>query len=391
MSWTRIAPIALALFASACTNPQERAAKDWCLAIRACQMIPSYPLSEDLRPGDVFLVQRPIGQQVKEYKSRGFLSLDDHRVRLTGLDYKLRYHDGYFTDAFGETPHPRPTRPASPPGGGADGSAVSPARPAPIEVAAPRVSFPTYNFTVDRSQGLSLAFPIQGVPVALNFLAAQKAVGTVAIADARTYAADATQLNAKLEEWARQPEVQALLIGAARASPKQVYLRVVKRVYLAGSVDVSIANTSQTSGAGRAGMLSEDAADPQVSPEDFEKRLSKQAKILTELQGIASQQGIGAAVKFTEVSDRSVSLRQAFEVPQVVGYLGMDVPVFVKPIGDRAKALASAPPGESFATDAAEVVKSFRTAATAYVSQDGSSGPRYARIIGAMDSLILSN
>jgi len=35
----------------------ERVAKDWCLTIRASQVIPVYPLTEDLQPGDVFLVQ----------------------------------------------------------------------------------------------------------------------------------------------------------------------------------------------------------------------------------------------------------------------------------------------------------------------------------------------
>ena len=57
------AVLAGSLLASACSSPQEKAAKDWCLALRACQLIPIYPLSEDLRPGDVFLVQQPIGQR----------------------------------------------------------------------------------------------------------------------------------------------------------------------------------------------------------------------------------------------------------------------------------------------------------------------------------------
>jgi hypothetical protein len=323
--------LAGSLLASACSSPQEKAAKDWCLALRACQLIPIYPLSEDLRPGDVFLVQRPIGQQVSEYKSKGYLSLDDHRVRLAGLDYKRLYRDGYFSDPFGETPHPRALR--APGAAGANGEGAPPGgdsgNRSTIDVAAPRASFPVYSFTVDRGEGLSLAFPIQGVPVALNFMGAQKAVGSVSITDARTYAADATDLYEKLEEWAREPTVQSLLKGAAKSAPSQVWLRVVKRVYLVGGVDVSITNVSKVAGAGRAGVLSDQADNPGISTEDFEKNLAKQAKILGALQEIASKQGgIGAAVKFTEASDRSVSLRQTFDVPQVAGYLGMDVPVF---------------------------------------------------------------
>jgi len=45
-----------------------RVAKDWSLSIRASQVIPVYPLTEDLQPGDVFLVQTPIEDQVKARK-----------------------------------------------------------------------------------------------------------------------------------------------------------------------------------------------------------------------------------------------------------------------------------------------------------------------------------
>ncbi len=45
----------------------ERIAKDWCLSIRASQVIPVYPLTEDIQPGDVFLVQTPVDKQVEEF------------------------------------------------------------------------------------------------------------------------------------------------------------------------------------------------------------------------------------------------------------------------------------------------------------------------------------
>jgi hypothetical protein len=37
--------------------------------------------------------------------------------------------------------------------------------------AAPRVAFPSYSFTVQNGAGLSLAVPVQGVPVGLSLLA----------------------------------------------------------------------------------------------------------------------------------------------------------------------------------------------------------------------------
>ena len=54
----------------------EAVAKDWALVIRASQVIPVYPLSEDLQPGDVLLVSTPIDEQVALYKKKGFLPLD---------------------------------------------------------------------------------------------------------------------------------------------------------------------------------------------------------------------------------------------------------------------------------------------------------------------------
>jgi hypothetical protein len=62
-------------------------AKDWCETIRAAQVIPVFPLTEDMQPGDVFMVRKPLGEQEKEFREKGFLALDDHRVRL--LDHSV--------------------------------------------------------------------------------------------------------------------------------------------------------------------------------------------------------------------------------------------------------------------------------------------------------------
>ena len=53
----------------------EQVAKDWSMTIRASQVIPVYPLTEDLQPGDVFLVQVPVEQQQQVYKEKGFLDI----------------------------------------------------------------------------------------------------------------------------------------------------------------------------------------------------------------------------------------------------------------------------------------------------------------------------
>ena len=64
----------------------ERVARDWCEVVRASQVLPVYPLTEDLQPGDVFLVTRPIGEEARVYRGRGFLPLDQHLKRLQPLE-----------------------------------------------------------------------------------------------------------------------------------------------------------------------------------------------------------------------------------------------------------------------------------------------------------------
>lgn len=77
---------AVIILAGCCTaNPTQqlqRVAKDWALTIRASQIIPVYPLTEDVQPGDVFLVPTSISQQTSVYEEKGFLPTDLIEVRL---------------------------------------------------------------------------------------------------------------------------------------------------------------------------------------------------------------------------------------------------------------------------------------------------------------------
>src|SRR5262245_36709469 len=74
----------------------ERVAKDGCETIRASQVIPVYPLTEDLQPGDVFLVQVPVDRQQEIYRKKGFLPLDNHLARLDPASYGA-FYDHSFT------------------------------------------------------------------------------------------------------------------------------------------------------------------------------------------------------------------------------------------------------------------------------------------------------
>jgi hypothetical protein len=302
----------------------QRVAKRWCETIRASQVIPVYPLTEDLEPGDVFLVQTPMQDQEKVWKDKGFLPLEDHRVRLGDLVYKKAYFDGYWKDRFGSTPHEK-GRLEKP------GPRSSPAEIDLSELDAPRAAFPSYSFSAQSSLGLSLALPIHGIPAALGFLHTDAVSGTVTIADAHTYGADVTELYGSLDKWVNSSSnVRVMLQGAVKSqSGTPIFLRVVSRVYLAGGLVVSVTRSGSTGASGSAG------AAPDVSlvkpSGDVDKNYEEILNVLNKTSEGPRTLDYGGSTKFISVSGSSVGMAQSFDKPLVIGYLGFDVPVYPGP------------------------------------------------------------
>jgi hypothetical protein len=280
---------------------QERVAKDWCESIRANQILCTYPMTEDLRPGDVFLVQVPIKDQVQLYREKGFLSLDDHRGRLA-VPFDRMYFDGYFEDEFGAVPH--------------------------AERNAPRAAFPTYTFQATSSGGVSLAIPVQGVPIGLGFLAADEVAGTVTIADASTYATDAQSLYAALKRWAEQDAVRLMLSDTLRQSGNDyLILRVVSRVYLTGGVVVQLTRAGSRGGQAQVGAAQPPSAG-EVSAEASESQTAVLEALNNQAQSLGKLMPGSGAVQFASASFSGVTLSETFDKPLVIGYLAWDVPVY---------------------------------------------------------------
>ena len=312
----------------------ESVAKDWSLSVRASQVIPVYPLTEDLQPGDVFLVQTTVQEQAAQYSRRGFLSLDQLLTRLNDVDYTHFYRDAYWKGDYAGTPHlrPQPQVDAEPPKPDSNpGTGETPERGKGTrfpDARVPRAAFPSYDFSVRSGAGLKIAVPVQGVPLGLALMGASSATGTITISDAFTYGADEESLLRLLNDWAID-DVREELASIAETTKTQLYLRVISRVYLAGAVVVSLQNQAT-------GSVGVDAGAPKdVSVLDLGEDQANKLKTIADsyrealsaLSGALNSGLPGGSIRLAAASRGSVVLREDFDRPIAFGYLGFDVPV----------------------------------------------------------------
>ena len=308
-----------------------RVAKDWSLSIRASQVIPVYPLTEDLQPGDVFLVQTPIEEQVKVYLAKGFLPLENLVTRLSPQGY-ARFYRGWPRMADGESAPPRPWQfPSNSPDSDFSG--------------APLAAFPTYNFSVSRSAGLNVAIPVQGVPVGLNLLDSASANGTITLKDAFTYALPARTMFDSIHQWCKvnadylsQYEPTEQPAADKKSATTRFYLRVINRVYLVKTVDVSLFSNRSFGAGGSAGVPqplqllnianATDAAKQFAAVNEILSNANSPAAVkpVAPLGDAAMSQpfAVGGTVKLAMATSRSVSLVETFRRPLVIGYLASD-------------------------------------------------------------------
>lgn len=304
----------------------ERVARDWCMTIRASQVIPVYPLTEDLQPGDVFLVQVPVDEQHRLYRKKGFLSFDNHLERLDPAAYGAFYDHSF---SAGGPDAPLPTHWLQP---GGDDDAWA---------AAPDAAFPTYKFSVRTGGGFNMALPIQGVPVGLSLLATDAADGTVTIAQASTYGIDIMSMDRQLRRWAqwnrdflRNFPPRSQWCGLCR---RISYLRVVTRIYLTRELDVSLRDARSFAGGGDVGapkpvnltMQDTDADPAKVTIEKYSQRIEQLNAMLESALKAEGGGNLlpGGSMRVVAASAGSITLKQVFNRPLVIGYLAFDVPI----------------------------------------------------------------
>ena len=309
-----------------------RVAKDWSLSIRASQVIPVYPLTEDLQPGDVFLVQTPIEEQVRVYLDKGFLPLENLVTRLSPLGY-ARFYRGWPHVADGDEAPPRYWQFPKPDSPDADYSG------------APIAAFPTYNFSVSRSGSLNVAIPVQSVPVGLNLLDSASANGTITLKDAFTYALPTRTMFDAIQQWCRDnvdylKQYEPTPTSENKQAGTKFYLRVINRVYLVKTFDVSLFSNKGFGLGGSAGVpqpvqllnianATEAAKQFSAVNEILSKASSPPAKDASAPASASEEAApqplaVGGTVKLAMATSRSVSLVETFRRPLVIGYLASD-------------------------------------------------------------------
>ena len=307
----------------------EAIAKDWSAVIRASQVVPVYPLTEDIQPGDVFLVQLPIERQQELYEEAGYLALDQHAARI-----QPRGYSGFYALSFpqGVDWDDLPRDFLRPPAGEEGAAAAAWEK-------APHAAFPSYSFSVRRGGGLNLAVPVSGVPVGLSLLGAEEANGTITIGAARTLGVDQNSLYRQVHDWARRN--RDFLRDFAPSEGRSNYLRVVSRIYVTGDLDVTLADATRVAAGADAGVprpvefLS--ARSPErpgdtrdVTIEDYLSNIEKlnasleAASLARTLESGARELLPGGSLRVTAASSRSITLKERFDPPLVLGYLGFD-------------------------------------------------------------------
>lgn len=356
-------------------NQLESVAKDWSYVVRASQVIPVYPLTEDLQPGDILLVSTPIDQQQKIYEMKGFLPLDQLLKRLNPGDYKAFYHDRYGT-ADGKIP------PANWQEIIIDGNV----RKTQWELA-PNVAFPSYNFEVNTGSGMNLAIPIQGVPIALGMMNSAKAKGAMNIGRSYTFGLDNATLKANVDEWAdRNRDLLRWYRPAEDKDGKKrhQFLRVVSRVYAISDINVTVQNDQAVRGELGGG------ADKEIALPILKDKAAAQnyQDTLSVFNNLLNDQLPGGKVKVASASSRSVTLNEHFDRPLVIGYVGFDMPILEggrlgAPISTLAQ-LTDVP-----VIPAAERTASYRVAAFAHMSRalQDITGPKADEIRSNLDTL----
>jgi len=280
--------------------------KDWNKLIRASHVYPVYPLTQDLQPGDIFLVSKDIEDLTAWEQDNGYLKLDHQIARLNPFRYQLFYSNSF---AIGTNALPYFWL--------KDNSWTN----------APTAAFPSYTFSVEQGVGANVSLPIHGIPVGLSLMGAKSASGYVTLSGANTYGVDELSLQIDVDKFV-QRDGGALRKFFTRQDETN-YLQVVSRVYTVSHVSVSMLNDSAVGGSIWGGNPKAVELPSLVSSNAAANYSNMVNAVNGTVPGANTASAIapGGTLKFTSVSQRSVSMEEDFPKPIVIGYVGFTIPI----------------------------------------------------------------
>lgn len=308
-------PAIVLILAGSCVTSQEQndltnVNKEWDKTIRASHIYPIYPLTEDLQPGDIFLVSKQINDN-SVWNQPGYLKLDRLIARIPITNYA-----GFYANAFDYAGQKLPKNFID----------------TVTWTNAPGAAFPSYGFAIQQGGGANVSLPIQGIPVGLALMGAKSASGQVTIAEAHTYGIDELSLRPLVNAFVHE-HGEALEKLLEAETTKTNYLQIVTRVFATKRVAVSMYKDSGYAVTASGGMP-KDVPIPTMATTNAAENYSN---LVTAVNGIvASNQQVfaaasalvpGGTLKFTSVSSSSVSLVEQFDRPLVIGYLGFNLEV----------------------------------------------------------------
>ena len=286
----------------------EMVARRWCMTLRASQIIPIYPLNEDVQPGDVFVVETPAPRQASDYKQRGYLDLEHLLGRLNPPGYPDFYTGGY--DIGTRTNTPRHWQ--FPDSGGWSN--------------APLAGFPSYSVEVKKGGGFNAAFPIASIPVGLSFVGGAQNRISVQLSRAHTFGLDQASLETPFRQWVSTNADLTAQFARPTNGSETAFLRLVTRVFLVKAVNVTVTGDEASSFSGSGGVAKPvNLLDLQETNAiaNYTNSLAALSRMVDGLSASAP----GGSLKLASATSRSISLNETFARPLVIGYLAQDYPI----------------------------------------------------------------
>ena len=174
-------------------DQSQMVAKNWFKVIRGAQVFPLNPLREDIKPGDIYIVNQTIETQSNALQKEGYLPLDHKIDTLT------------------------------------------------VKATAPAMAaIPSFSFVVSRSAGLQANFPVEGIPVGLGLVKSSDVQVSMSIADVTVREVLTKDAYDALRKWNEDKAVRDYLKLQAMITKTPLFLRTITTVYYTRGVTASI-------------------------------------------------------------------------------------------------------------------------------------------------------